>query len=57
MDASDGVLENDYDPDGVDIIAYLKTDPQNGSLSFSMMDLLFMFQIKTFMVRINLYIK
>ena len=35
VDASDGVLENDYDPDGVDIVAFLKTDPQNGSLSFS----------------------
>ena len=35
VDAGDGVLENDYDPDGVDISAILNSDPQNGSLSFS----------------------
>ena len=35
VEASEGVLENDYDPDGVDMIALLKTDPKHGSLSFS----------------------
>ena len=35
VDAGSGVLENDYDPDGVEITAILASSPENGSVELS----------------------
>ncbi|MEE2807664.1 MAG: Ig-like domain-containing protein, partial [Verrucomicrobiota bacterium] len=35
VDAGSGVLENDYDPDGVEITAALASSPENGSVELS----------------------